>query len=439
MQLTAVRPFPTYRLPRLDQSLAVSILLVVAFTLVYFGGDLRPVVALLPLPAAIGVAAIRKAPPVAAAALPLISIGADGLLVHLNHQTPIRLSTVVLAVLLWTHLSSRSRFHLPALPLAAWLGLLLLTNYWLVALPTGSAINTRLLALLLEGLVVSMTVASIRPNPHLVLAAVALSGLFVAYFAYFPDYEVGGRPFALGLDPNYIGTILAVGITATATLARARSSLLLLVLAVPMVGGLLQVQGRSSVLAASVGLLGALSLSTDRLRGLLILLTVACFVAAGYLFGVRPGFGAFTNRRIDTVESTRIREEITLVNVNAVKSAPATGVGLGVVEELTREDPIIGATVSHNEYLRIAAETGIPSLAGLLMILGVPVLVGLTSTRRRSSAALLWPPLAACLVAMGFLNVLDNAQLATLIMTLAGAAWASVDLRHRGKATEQPA
>ena len=437
MQLTAVRPFWAHRLPRLDQSLAVLLLIVAAVALVYFGADMRPAVAFLPLPAAVVVAAIRKAPHVAAAALPLISIGVDGLLVYFDRQTPVRISTVVLAVLLWTHLSSRSRFHLPALPLAAWLAALLLTNYALVALPTGTAIDSKLLALIVEGLVVSMAVASIRPNPQLVLGAVALSGLIAAYFTFFPEFDIGGRPFGLGLDPNYFGTILAVGITATATLARVRNSVLWLALIAPMVGGLLQVQGRSSVLAAAAGLLGVLSLSKDRLRGLLILFSAGCFIASGYLFGVRPGFGAFTNRRIDTVESSKIREEINAVSVNAVKSAPATGVGLGVVEQLAKENPDLGVVVSHNEYLRFAASAGIPALGGLLLILLVPVAAGATSARRRSSAAVLWPSLASCLVALAFLNVLDNAQLATLIMTLAGAAWASLDLHHRGSGSEQ--
>ena len=434
MQVSSVRATMIYRVPRLDQWLAVSLLLVAALVVVRYGGELRPIIAFLPLPAAVAVAAIRKSPPAAAAALPLICIVVDGLLVHVHRQTPVRLSTLVVVVLLWTHLASRARFHLPVVPLVVWLCLLLAANYALVALPSGSKTDYKLLALLFEGFVVAMVMASVRPDPQLVLAGIVISALVVSYFAFFPEYVTGGRPYALGLDPNYIGTILAVGITATATLSRVRGSLLTLVLVVPMLAGMVQVQGRSSVLAAAVGLIAVLSLSPDRLRGLLILGVAACFILSGYLFGVRPGYGMFTERRKDTRESARIREELTLVSVNAVKSAPTTGVGLGVVETLAKLDPSLNETiVSHNEYLRIAADAGLPALAGLLLILGVPAVAGVTSSRRRSSAALLWPSLAACLVAMGFLNVLDNAQMATLIMGIAGAAWGSVDLRQLGR------
>ncbi len=412
---------------RFDAPLAVVVLLAIALFAVWTRRTVNPAIAFAPLPIAAGISLVRRSPAIWAAGLPAVVVLADGYLVHINRQTPFRISTAIVAVLLWTVLTGRTTFHPRATGMAAWLMLLLLANYALIALPTGRAIDYQVLALLLEGLVICAVVATVSPHPHLVLLSLGIAGLTASYFSYFPEYETGGRPFALGLDPNFLGTILAVGIAALATLSRVRKSWIVLLPLAPMIGALIQVQSRSATLAAIVGLVGAISLSPVRLRGFLILAAAAAFGLSGYLLGIEPGFGPFTERRIDTSESVEVREKITQVNVEAVKSAPFVGVGLGLVAERAERSQVLRkAAVSHNEYLRLAAEVGVIALAGALTLLGLPFLVGIAGTNRRTAGALMWPSLATVLVSMAFLNVLDNAQLATLAMSITGTAWSSV-------------
>lgn len=422
----------TPRRPRLGAPFVGCCLLAAAFAAVWTGAVSDPMIALVPFPFALVVGLTRRYGPVVAGLLPAISIVLDGVLVSMNRQTPIRISTVIVLLLIWSTVVSTTRFHRRLTAIAGWFIVVVVTNFVIIALPTGHAVEIPILALFIEGVIVCFVVASLAPDPELVLVGIVVSALVTSYFSFFPEYRIGGRPYALGLDPNYLGTVTAVGIAALATLCRVRRDARFLVLLVPMIGGLVQIQGRSSALAAGVGLVAAMSLSASRLRSFIILGTLAAFITVGALAGVHPGYGAFTERRIDTVESAEVRERIFQVNVEAFESAPFEGIGLGVIGQRTEQVPTLNqAVVSHSEFLRIAAELGLLGLLGALLLFGVPLVRGISSDARRSPPALMWPALASMLVSMAFLNVLDNAQLATLVVTMAGTGWSSIALERR--------
>ena len=389
----------------------------------------QPVLAYFPIAGLAGAATIRKYPAKSAAALPLVSIVGDGILIHLHLQTTIRITTLMLVILMVSVLAGKTTMDPQITVLVGWIAALLVVNYVIIALPTGRAINYLLLAIILEGFFLSAIVASLTPNPSHVLIAVGCAGLWVSYFSYFPDSS-GGRPVALGLDPNYMGAILAAGGIAFLTLARVRRNWFIGLLAVPMVFGMVQTQSRSAILAAAVGLVAVISLSSNRRDGLLFLFGSLTIVAAAHLADYSPGYGPFTSRRIDTKESSEVRDEIRSANIKALKEQPLSGVGLGVGGELTSEElQTSGAAVAHNEYLRFGSESGIPALLGLLILIGIPAFIGIFGRDRAGPAAYMWPPLSTILVSMLFLNILDNAQMATLTMTMAGMSWSGISLQ----------
>lgn len=403
--------------------------IVVFAALAAFGLNLatRPVLAALPVAAYLTFRAVQRFPVQAAGALPAISIVGDGLLVHFKMQTPLRLSTVVVALLVLSILVSPKTFHPPVMLLGAWLIALFLANYVLIAMPTGKQAPYQIVAILLEGIIVAVVVGTLAPDPIQVLFGAGVSGLVVSYFTFFPEYKVGFRPYALGLDPNYMGTILAVSVTAWLTVAKIRGSWKPLVLVVPPILGLVQIQSRSAALAAFVGTIAVITLTVTRRRGFLIMIAGLAFTVAATATGFKLGFGPFTDRRRDTGASSEERRKIARVNIAAIKKDPVYGLGMGVVSNLGtgRDARLGGDAVAHNDYLRLASESGVPSLLGMLLLLAGPLATGILSRNRRGTAALLWPCLASVLVTMAFLNSLDNSQLATMVMTLAGAGWAA--------------
>lgn len=402
-------------------------LVAAAIVAVWIGAVKDPIVALAPLPFALTIGLTRRYGSVVAGLLPAVSIVLDGVLVSMDRQTPVRLSTVLVVLLIWLTFASNVVFHRRLTLIVCWFISLVVANYLLIALPTGYAVEYPILALFIEGFLVCVIVASRKPDPELVLFGLVLSGLVTTVFTFFPDYQIGGRPYALGLDPNYLGTVTSVGIAAVATLCRVRGKVLPLLLILPMVAGLVQVQGRSSAVAAGMGLVAAASLSSSRIRGFVVLGTFAALASAAAISGFHPGYGAFTERRIDTVESLEIREQIFAVNIAAAESAPLEGIGLGVTGQRTEQEAgLTREIVSHSEFLRIAAELGFFGLFGAFLLFAVPMLRGITDGARRSPPALMWPALASMLVSMAFLNVLDSAQLATLAMTIAGTGWSAI-------------
>ena len=77
---------------------------------------------------------------------------------------------------------------------------------------------------------------------------------------------------------------------------------------------------------------------------------------------------------------------------------------------------------------RFGAESGVPALLGLLTLVGIPAFIGIFGRDRQGPAAYMWPPLSTVLVSMMFLNILDNAQMAALAMTMAGSSWSGISL-----------
>ena len=403
---------------------ALGLLFLAAAALLVLGPELQMLVALGPVAFIVLAAIVRKYPNIFAGFLPFISIMGDGLLFHIHKEPPIRLSTIVLLILVSSVLTSKKIFHPQTSLIAGWMVILLAVNYFTIAIPTRKQTSLQLFAILIEGLVLCIVVSTIAPKPRIVLWSLALSALGCSYFSFFPEYQAGGRPYALSLDPNFIGAIVAVGLVAVLTLTRIEKSRLPLLVAIPFLPALVQVQSRASAVAAAVGGLVVLASSRDRRTGITALFAVAAFAVAFYMIDSSFGFGAFTDRRVDTKESAQVREELNKLNYANLESEPLLGIGIGVSAESAKESGAFGqATVAHNEYLRFAAEAGLPAIMGLVMLFAGPAIFGTIKGIRQPQAADMAPTVAAVMIFLFFLNSLDSSPLATLAMTVAGASW----------------
>ena len=182
----------------------------------------------------------------------------------------------------------------------------------------------------------------------------------------FPDVNAAGSYFALLLVPAiWLGT------------ARRRWHLLLLVIVAPvLLIALVVTQSRSALGAAAIVLVGAWVMHdarAGRWRGAL--------VGAGLLAVL--GFAAFATTRDTNASPERaleIRHEMAKIALKIAREDPVFGAGVGhfraasrafVHERLLAIFPIVaGGENSHNQFLQVLAELGLPGLILFLVLLG---------------------------------------------------------------------
>ena len=99
----------TPRRPRFDAPFVGFCLLAAAVAAVWVGAVRNPMVALAPFPFALTIGFARRYGSAVAGLLPAISIVLDGVLVSMDRQTPIRLSTVIVVLLMWLTLAGNAR------------------------------------------------------------------------------------------------------------------------------------------------------------------------------------------------------------------------------------------------------------------------------------------------------------------------------------------
>ncbi len=184
-----------------------------------------------------------------------------------------------------------------------------------------------------------------------------------------------GRADAL-LGPNGLGTFLAIG---TALEITVRKDHLLRISSILTLGALLTAifltGSRGAVLVLGVSLIAMMLLSSR--RSLVILLAAALIPATAL------AIGALTSARIDSAlqagvspasieTSSHLRIEAAKLAVHLMAMHPLTGVGYAQAAAYAPSDPGLGIEFdTHNEFLRIGAESGIPALLLLIGLVAV--------------------------------------------------------------------
>ncbi|HEX5466485.1 MAG TPA: O-antigen ligase family protein [Candidatus Limnocylindrales bacterium] len=180
---------------------------------------------------------------------------------------------------------------------------------------------------------------------------------------------------------------------------------------------------RAALLALAIGLVVALLINRTWLNrsGLLVVATFGLFIAlmigsASVLTsaGARttsvltdPGasVGAFADPPDDTPSEIRSREDFWRLAMIMIRDHPLTGVGPYQWNwqryELDPQSPTVVAD-THDAYLQLGAEYGLPSLALYLALIAVCLLTFLKDAVRRSPIASAWTATACVSVACAF-------------------------------------
>jgi O-antigen ligase len=221
---------------------------------------------------------------------------------------------------------------------------------------------------------------------------------------------VSGSPDAvlLGLNRNYLGFVMAIGIALGCTALNRRSAVVWLPLLAAMIWALIILQSRGAIIAAGSGaaLAGLMRLSRQfgpKLMpvGLTILVLFVGGIAASPKLSQAVQFGRSES---DLASSDAARFATTDLAIATTIANPVLGIGYGRFPIVADHDARLNFFINtHNDFLRLAAELGLPGL-GLFLVL---VYLSVTGLRRSGEWAGL-VLMATYLVGLLFANTLSN-------------------------------
>jgi O-Antigen ligase len=312
------------------------------------------------------------------------------------------------------------RAHGPITLLAVWLAFMWSLHH------SGSASSD--FVTLLHGLLLCAVVISVRTGTWRALKVNALTGVGVAVAAIATPPHGTERLTVIDLNPNYVGLLLATALSASVALCLsgpARWSRWLWVSSAGLQAfALLATRSRGALVGAVVGVF--IIALVGRPRRVQVIAATAILVVV-----------TFAPDAPHTISTTALKgrsaQELNLysnVRRNVLEAAwntslrhPLTGIGYGAFPEYAANDGDVGIVINtHNDYLRLSAEAGLPALALFASI--VVVFVRL-NTRKRLDRALTGV-LATYFSGLLFANTLSNLQVTGAVWVLLGLAWAHV-------------
>lgn len=260
---------------------------------------------------------------------------------------------------------------------------------------------------IIVGLLLMVAVILFPPAPRMLAGTVVVTAAAMAAFLMATDSYVLGRLAGLTVNANYLATFLAAALAAGVALARRpapHGSWWLIPSAVCLIG-LVQTHSRGALTAAVVGVVVALIAGRDwrwQLAG-----AVAATAILAVMFTVASPLqeAAFGGRTADQLSANNaIRAQAARVAVDLTLEHPLGGIGFGLFPYAAATEPGLGVFINtHNDYLKLAAEAGLPALVTFLILL----IAGLTSP---ASAALI--PVRAAVasgaVTLLFVNAISN-------------------------------
>ncbi|GAA1273569.1 hypothetical protein GCM10009677_28500 [Sphaerisporangium rubeum] len=225
------------------------------------------------------------------------------------------------------------------------------------------------------GLVVCLlmlaVVVMVRPRPVVVVHAFVWSAVAVALFALACGYQSGERLRTLTYLSTCLGVVDGPAVVACLALARTRRAVRWLVPAAVCLACVVASESRSGVLAVVVGAVFVLVTGRPPVVRLAVLAAPALVAVASVSWGV--GFGELLTpwrNEASIISSDVQRWEVLDFSLRLIVEHPLRGVGYGNLVQLIDYAPRSGErSGAHNDYLRVAAENGIPALVLLLVIL----------------------------------------------------------------------
>ena len=344
-----------------------------------------------------------------AGALALIPVSLVGGLLDAASITLGAIAVVTLVV--GVQIAAGVRLPRPAHLWITVLGLLVLLAY---VLPAGGQVTApdrfSDLVGLLAGLGLAAAVAAAPPAPGALARVTAMAGAAAAGWVLVAGHREGGRLVGLAQNPNFLGALLVLPFVAAAGLAVRRRRAGWLVPAGICVTAMAATQSRGAFAAAAAGL--AVLLLQGRRRGVQALV-VAVAVVFGTVFpaaidaaehvavGDRP--------TAQLSQNSSVREQVAWYAAKVAAEHPLRGIGYGVFPSYAENSPRLGIYIAtHNDYLRLAAETGIPALVVFLVLLGLAMRSPVSGEASIQRAVI-----AAYAVGLLFANQLANLVVST--------------------------
>lgn len=273
------------------------------------------------------------------------------------------------------------------------------------------------------GFLLSLLVAICYPlSDLLLLRAISLAsvGAFLLGLLSPPGFD--GRSYALGQNPNGLGLIEAVGLTALVTLAVRFGSKIAWIGVILGTFALAGTNSRGSLLSAAVGIGWCLISSSRGWHRWLIAAALSVGVAAAPLMaGALQHFFLGQRTSAEMGDVGAIRGNVAATAIEVANSHPLGGVGLGNFSSVTTMLTGVHENIaSHNEYLGLAAECGYVGFI-LIVVLAFCSIVG---------AKQIAPDLVAVVLAY-WVGLLSGNELANLTVSVSALIAVGVTFSRR--------
>jgi hypothetical protein len=349
--------------------------------------------------------AVRRISAVAAALIPVTAASSG----PLHNTVPATMLAGVLALaLVVLFCAGRLRVRPPHLWLAILAGMLLL-GYFFPAenLATAGQTQSDLIAVL-TGLVVVAVFIAAPPTAGTLLWVILATGAVAGVVASVQGQTLEGRLEGLGTNPNGLAVYLAAPIVISIGLAMRRRNPLWLAPGAACVPALLATQSREGFLAALAGAVFFIVQGRPRAQQALIIGAAAVLAAfAGHLTTL-VSLGAGSRSAADLANDNLVRVQVAWFAARTALGHPLLGVGLGQFPAYAAASNGLGVYIATtNEYLQLASETGLISLAALVVLLWLAL-----RNRRDAEMAVVRAVLLALVVAMLFIDSFGSSLVA---------------------------
>lgn len=282
---------------------------------------------------------------------------------------------------------------------------------------------------LVAGVLLAAAAMSIGLLPELAMTSTAIGIGAIATASTFGLVNGGhglneARASGLGLNANFLGVVFATGlIAAFGMLLRGRGpgNRVIAGLAAAMcLVALFSTASRGALLVGAVGVGAILFRAVSRRsHPAIALVLIGIVLALGLHSRTSVDRLALGGRDItDFSLSNTLRGEAASLSFHYIERSPFTGIGYGLFAERSSADTRIGAQLNtHDDYLRLAAEAGLPTL----LVFGA--LLGLAIARRKAMPPVLGAVLIGGAVALLTTNALSNLQVSAPLWLVLGYAW----------------
>jgi O-antigen ligase len=242
------------------------------------------------------------------------------------------------------------------------------------------------------------------PRARHLTRVIALTGAVAAGYVLFHGTYANGRLEGLSCNPNYLGSLLSLPLVASVGAIRyARNAKWLIPAAVCFVA-MADTQSRGAFLAAAAGVAVILiqGRSVQWQAIIVLALGIPAVVMLGANFHVIENLGASDRAAADLSANNGLRFQAAELAVRVAIQHPLRGVGYWMFPTYAARSGGFGVYImTHNDYLRLAAEAGVLALVAFLVLIWLG-----TARRRCGDLAVLRAVVVAYAVGLLFANPL---------------------------------